>query len=246
MSIGEKISQKFAEIALNCEHEYITDNTSIENKIFIGSMIGILVGGIGGVQLIDQDGNQHADKIASDYKEVLADIIEKKSLLQIQHGQNLADDSSQSYIINSLSGNVAESDATPSKEQAKAEWAEFMRLTEIFAADVQRDPNLAEYDARDMIEDFEDNVMPLEKLGYNEEMFPSKLRECQAIYDDAKSINTCTTDDEVEQNLSAANWFLFGSVIASTITYPFAPMLFNTVVSRNRNRLEKMKNPKKY
>ncbi len=241
------IRQRFAKAALS----YLPDDSKKTvnefdlgiNTFLVTAMsaligIGVMSGNVG------QPGSENADKIADDYERVLEQLIEEKASLIELNQNNINDNSSQSYISQYINGNpVAESELTVAEKEINSEQQdEFLTLVKAFADNIQRDPNLAEDDAGDIIGNFESEIITLKELGYEYSTNSNLLRECQALHATSLDINACTLNDEpVDLNTDSAkatDWF--ATVLLGLLVYPALPIALDTAVSKNRKRLENM------
>ncbi len=240
------ILQKFASAVLDLQPEPYKDFGSkydVGDLIFVAAMVsavGVLPAIGVTIAFPGEDGNQYADKIAGDYETVLEELIERKSAYV---GNGSIIDPSQSYIMDALS---ADSNATSiSEEQADKEWQEFLSLAKTFTDTIHRDPNIAEDDAGDILDEFEENVMPLIKLGYSNPVNSDALRECQAEHQDAVDINACSITKSGSELNDGLGGNLLAGMLITPLLFPVLPVLIDVAIGKNRKALENLKNGKK-
>ncbi len=245
------IRQKFAEMALDYlpdEGEITIRNPAVVPGAFMIALLGAIAGGIIGIVNIGESGNQYADKFADDYEVVLENLIEEKasynSIYKGTHGTN--DNTDKSYIMDLIDGtNNVSNEVSVDADTAASR---LMHHYKLFADAVQKDPNIDEDDAGDLIEAFEENIIPLKDLGYATSPNSDFLRECQINNNTSFEINSCAKDlnsSNSRPNNEVELFMLYGA-IAGVSLWPILPIMLDTGVSMNRNRLESWKKNKNH
>ncbi len=213
---------------------------SIRNDILSGSDGTDTISGSAGTDIILGGGAENEAIVVQEYEDALEKITQAKQKYAKKYDISEAENQTNiAYITKSF-----QKLNTPNNPEKQADWDKIMTMAKIFAKDVQRDPNLSERDAGDIIEKFEQNVINLKHIGYKDTPDIYDLRECQTIFDDSFDINACTIDGNPTSDSEFKKGIFLGAVLP-LILFTMPTIFLNIVVPGNKGKLEMLARGKK-